>query len=194
MKRKHGVDKFPLILESIEAGKYTVREPVDRNKYCQPITWSLFRLIFDENDKQIEDHFFCSRCRTIYNLKLSKSGQCLKRHAEKCVVPSGSSTINDFFVPELRPANRLKIVKEDKAMVREAAIKFVVKDMRTVSSVNGEGMAALLSKMTYIGAKYGHISEEALPQTNLIPSRQTVRLFVSVFVSVFVFLPLFMFA
>lgn len=195
MKRKYGVEKFPHILESIDAGKYTVREPEDRNKYSQQTTWSLFRLIFDEDEKQIEDHYFCSRCRTIYNLKLSQSGQSLKRHAEKCKVPS---IITDFFVPEMQPAKRSKIIKEDKALVREAAIKFVVKDMRPVSSVNGEGMTALLSRMTYIGAKYGHISEESMLQTKLIPSRQSVRnsfrirvcvrlfKFVFVFVSVFV--------
>lgn len=174
MKRKHGIEKFPQILEAIQRGEYSIREPDDKKKYNQAVTWRLFRFIFDENDLQIADHFICSQCQTIFNLNLSRSGQCLKRHAEKCVVPPDSATIHDFFVPEMHASKRLKITKEDRGMIREAAISFVVKDMRPVSSINGEGMATLLSKMTYIGAKYGHISEEAMPQTKLIPSRQTV--------------------
>lgn len=176
MKRKHGIEKFPQILEAIQSGKYTVREPEDKKKYVQPTTWKLFRFIFDENDVLLADHFICSQCYAIYNLNLSKSGQSLKRHAEKCVVPTGSTTISNFFLPELHATKRSKFDKEDREIVRDAAIRFVVKDMRPVSSINGEGMMTLLSKMTYIGAKYGYISEERLPDTKLIPSRQTVKL------------------
>lgn len=175
MKRKHGLEKFPHLLESIESGQYTVREPEDKKKYSQAVTWKLFRFIFDENDVQIADHFFCCRCQTIFNLNLSKSGQCLKRHAEKCEVPVSNSSMHDFFVPELHHTKRLKITKEDRAMIRDATIAYIVKDMRPISSINGEGMGSLLSKLTYVGAKYGHITEEAMPRTNLIPSRQSVR-------------------
>lgn len=176
MKRKHGLEKFPHILEAIESGQYTVREPDDKKKYSQAVTWALFRLIFDENSVQIADHFFCIRCHVIFNLSLSKSGQCLKRHAEKCEVPVNTSSMHDFFVPELHHTKRLKITQEDRSMIRDAAIAYIVKDMRPIISINGEGMGSLLSKMTYVGAKYGHISEEAMPRTNLIPSRQPVRI------------------
>lgn len=176
MKRKHGIDKFPHIIEAIQKGQYSVREPEDKKKYTQTITWNLFRFIFDENDVQIPGHYYCVQCQTIYTLDLGRSGQVLKRHAEKCVVSPDSSTINKFFVPELHAMKRLKITKEDRGIIRDAAIKFIVKDMRPISSINGAGMSTLLSRMTFIGAKYGHISEEAMPQTKLIPSRQTVRI------------------
>lgn len=175
MKRKHGIDKFPHILDAIDAGRYTVREPKDKKKYYQAVTWKLFRFIYDENNDQVVDHFFCSQCRTIFHLNLGKSGQCLKRHAEKCTVPPNSANIDNFFVPELHPAKRSKISKEDKLVIRDAAMAYIVRDVRPISAINGEGMSTLISKLTYIGAKYGHISEEALPQSRLIPSPQTVR-------------------
>lgn len=48
--------------------------------------------------------------------------------------------------------------------------------MRPISSLNGDGMATLLSKMSYIGNKYGHVSEEAMKFDKLAPS-QTVKFF-----------------
>lgn len=182
MKRKHGIENFPIMMEAIKTGKYTVREPEDKKKYSSS-TWKLFRFIFDENEVMITDHFFCCQCQTIFNLSLSNSGQCLKRHAEKCVVPSGA-TIQDFFVTEVQSVNRLKIKKEDRHLVRDAAIAFIVKDMRPIQSINGEGMASMLSTFTYIGAKYGHIPKDVLPKAKLIPSRQTVSVWLSIYIRI----------
>lgn len=61
-------------------------------------------------------------------------------------------------------------------MIRDAAISYIVKDMRPISSIGGEGMTALLSKMTFFGAKHGYVSEEDILKLNLIPSRQSVRI------------------
>lgn len=78
---------------------------------------------------------------------------------------------------ELQPAKMKKISIDDKLSVRNAAVGYIINDMRPISSLNGVGMATLLSKMTFIGNKYGYIPEEALQTTNLIPSRQTVSFF-----------------
>lgn len=144
-----------------------------RMKRKHGLTWTVFHLIYDENDEILQDYYFCSRCHEIYHLNLSKSGQCLKRHAAKCVPTKTLSKITDYLVPDFEAAKRRKIKREDKISVRDASIEFVVKDMRPISSINGEGMATLLSKMTYIGAKYGHITPDTI--SSILPSRQSVR-------------------
>lgn len=108
---------------------------------------------------------------------LANSGRCLKTHALECVGSEGTDNnrINQHFTPIFQPKKRRKITLEDKLEVKEAAISFVVSDLRPISAVNGTGLANLLSKMTKIGAKYGEMTEEDLEQCRIVPSRQSVR-------------------
>lgn len=177
MKRRHGLDEFPDVIDKIRCGEYTVRAPTDKKKYTSEITWTTMRLIFDEENNQVPDFFYCSKCHKIFNLSLRNSGQSLKRHVEKTCKPIADGGIDEFFMREFQPAKKKKISHDDKMMVRNAAVEYIIKDMRPISSFNGDGMSALLSKMTYIGNKYGHITEEAMKTTKLIPSRQTVSAF-----------------
>lgn len=144
MKRKHGLDEFPEILEKIQSGEYTVREPTDRKKYTSEITWTAMRLIFDENNTQVQDFFYCSKCHKIFNLSLRNSGQSLKRHVEKTCQPIAANGIEYFFAREFIPSKKKKITHEDKQMVRLAALDYIIGDMRTISSLNGDGMTSLL--------------------------------------------------
>lgn len=170
-KRKYEDQSFPDIQENIKSGRYTVRPPSDTAKYSQTLTWSLMRLIYDEANALLQDFFFCSKCSKVYNLKLASTGKTLKRHVEKC---SLREQITDFFVPEMTQPQRKKIKLEDKELVKDAAMDYIIKDLRPISSIQGEGMRMLISKMTYIGSKYGHITPEMIDETKLLPSRQTV--------------------
>lgn len=170
-KRKYEEQCFPEIQESIKAGRYTVRAPTDTAKYSQNLTWSLMRFIYDESNTLLQDFFFCSKCSKIYNLKLASTGKTLKRHVEKC---SLREQITDFFVPEMTQPERKKIKLEDKELVKSAVLDYIIKDLRPISSIQGAGMQMLISKMTYIGKKYGHFTPEMIDQTKLLPSRQTV--------------------
>lgn len=173
MKRKHGVDKFPEIEAKIRSGEYTLREPLDKKKHTCRITWVKMRYIYDESEQILPDFFCCSSCLSLFNLKLRDSGQVLKRHVQsKC--PGDAAGIGAFFVPEYQQSKKRKMLIEDKLQIRDAAISFIVKDMRPIRSLDGEGMGTLLSKMTYIGAKYGYLSEEAISEVKLIPSASTV--------------------
>lgn len=171
MKRKYEEEKFPDILEHIKSGRYSVKAPCDTAKYTQKVTWSLMRLIYDETDEILPDYFFCSKCAKIYNLKLCNTGKTLKRHVEKCTL---REQITDHFVPELRQPTTKKIKLLDKQLVKDAAMKFIIRDMRPISAIEGDGLRTLISKCTYIGAKYGHLTPEAIENTKLLPSRQTV--------------------
>lgn len=143
MKRKHGEQKFPEILEKIRSGEYTARAPTDTRKYSSEM-WTAMRMIFDEENNQVQDHFYCSKCNQIFNLVLRNSGQSLKRHVEKLCKPVAAGGIDEYFLREYEPAS---------------------------------GMITLLSALTFIGSKYGHITEDAMRTLKLIPSRQTVSFF-----------------
>lgn len=177
-KRKFEQQKFPEILEKIQSGCYTVKAPADTAKYTQRVTWSLMRQIYDESNELLLDFFFCSNCAKIYNLKLCNNGKTLKRHVEKCSV---REQITDFFVPEMTQQQSKKIKIADKHLVKDAAMEFIIKDLRPVSSINGAGMLTFVSKITYIGAKYGHLTPEAIENAKLLPSRFTVIFFLRLF-------------
>lgn len=174
MKRRYEEEKFPEISEQIKCGRYEVKAPTDTAKYTQKVTWGLMRLIYDESGEVLPDHYFCSKCAKIYNLKLCNNGKTLKRHAEKC---SSREQITDFFVSELAQPQTKKIKLEDRELVKDAAMEYIIRDMRPISSINGDGMRNFISRITYIGAKYGHLTPDAVEKTKLLPSRQTVFFF-----------------
>lgn len=174
MKRKYEEEKFPEILEHIQSGRYSVKPPTDP-KCTQKITWDIMRFIYDDSEKVLPDFFFCSRCAKIFNLKLCDNGKTLKRHAEKCAM---REKITEFFVPEMTQPQNKKIKLVDKQLMKDAAMEFLIRDTRPISSISGEGLCTLISKATYIGAKYGHLTTDAIEKTNLLPSRQTVILII----------------
>lgn len=176
-KRRHGIDKYPEVEAKILSGEYTLREATNRKKNTCEITWKQIQYIFDEHEVELKDFFICSKCSTIFNLCLRNSGQVLKRHVmEKCC-GSNENNINNYFVPEYQEAKKRKLKHDDKLKVRDAAVGFVIRDMRPISAVNGCGLTALLSIMTMIGAKYGHLSDAMIESMRLVPSRQTVSVF-----------------
>lgn len=169
-KRKFQDQVFPEVLEQINSGKYTVKAPTDTNKYSSNVTWNLMRLIYDDMNQLLQDHYYCSKCKKIYNLKLSDNSKTLKRHAEKCNL---TEQITDHFVAEMVQA-RKKIKLADKKLVKNAAMEFIIRDLRPISSISGDGLREFVSRMTYIGAKYGYLTAEAISEVKLLPSRQTV--------------------
>lgn len=135
------------------------------------------RYIFDEEGNEVANYFFCSKCHTIFNLVLRNSGQVLKRHVEiSCPGETAANNIGNYFAPEFQLAKKRKIKQVDRMKVREAALGYVVRDLRPISSINGVGLSTLLAVMTAIGAKYGALSEAAIEAMCLVPSRQTVRI------------------
>lgn len=169
-KRKFEDQDFPELLEHIRSGSYSVKAPTDTAKFSQKPTWELFRFIYDDSNELMRDFFYCSRCEKILNLKLANNGKTLKRHAEKCAL---REKITDHFVPEMQP-QRKKIKLADKAIVKDAALDLIIRDLRPIQSINCEGMKDFVSKLTFIGAKYGHLTPDAIEKSKLLPSRQTV--------------------
>lgn len=168
------MQSFPDMLAAIEEHKYTLVKPTGP-KFKSEVTWEKWRQIFDENDVVIKDFYFCIGCSAIYNIDISNSGRCLKKHATECVGPSEvENRIDDHFTPVYHASKRRKISREDRTAVKEASIKYIVSDLRPIVSINGTGLTSLLASMTQIGAIYGAMSEKDLETSRLIPTRQTV--------------------
>lgn len=174
-RRRHSELKYPEIENKIRSGEYSYRAPADLKKYSNELTWSSIRLIYDECDQLLKDYYICEKCYKIFYLKLRDSGQTLKRHVEIC--PGEVAGVSKHFVkkyPADQPHKRTKITVEDRLKMRDAAVGYVVNDMRPISSVNGNGMMSLMSACTFIGSKYGFFDEEAISEMKIVPSRQTV--------------------
>lgn len=147
----------------------------DSRKYKQTDTWAKWRMIFDEADHLMKDYYYCSCCSAIYNVNITNSGKCLKIHAMECVpIAKENDRIDTHFSSTYHPNKKRKILIEDRKSITQAAINFVVNDLRPICSVEGDGLNNLLSKMTFIGVKYGAMSVKDLEASRLIPSRQTV--------------------
>lgn len=145
-------------------------------KYKSEKTWTKWRQIFDEAEVLIKDFYFCIGCEAIYNIDIKNSGRCLKNHVDECFGKDDTraNKIDEHFGQVFHPSKRRKISKEDKLTVKEAAIKYIVCDMRPILSIKGNGLKSLIATMTNIGAKYGAMSESDIDDCNLIPSRATV--------------------
>lgn len=155
--RKYDQQKFPDILEAIKSGKYSVKKP-DGPRYKQAETWKKWRMIFDEAGELLKNFYYCETCSAIYNLNVSNSGKCLKVHTMECVAIAKDETrIDNHFSAIYNPSKKINISTEHRRKVTQAAMNFVVKDMRPISSINGNGLNQLLSAMTAIGAKYGEM-------------------------------------
>lgn len=175
INRKYDSQNFPEMLEAIQSGKYTVKQP-EGPKYKQKETWKKWRLIYDEAEQLVKNFFYCISCCAIYNLILANSGRCLKTHATECVGRQDvENCIDEHFMPVFQLAKRRKISAVDKLTVKEAVVKFVVSDMRPISSIQCDGLLSLMSEMTRMGAKYGVMTEDDLNKSRVVPSRQTVR-------------------
>lgn len=174
-KKRHGAAKYPEIEEKLRSGEYTLREATGRKNTCR-ITWSQIRYIQDEQGNEINNFFCCGKCSFIFNLELRNSGRVLKRHVQSQCRGQPENTISNYFSAEYQEAKKRKIKPIDKVAVRGASVGFVIRDMRPISAINGEGLMQLMATMTSIGAKYGELSISALDSLKLVPSRQTVRL------------------
>lgn len=172
MKRRYEDESYIEIEQLIKSNEYTVKVPADRKKYKSEDTWKVMRLIYDADHEMLPDYFYCSCCGKVFHLKLSNNSKTLKNHALKCSGPASTPVITDHFLMQPPPNKKLKL--SDRAIVKNAAMEFIIRDVRPVSSICGDGLRQLASCMTYIGAAYGHLTPEMIGKMNILPSRPTV--------------------
>lgn len=167
----HNID-IGAIKKRIKEGTYTLRE--NETKNASGAHWNTMRVVFDEDGNRVQDIYACSmvNCSEVVRTNLSKDGTGkLKRHYTRCN-NSDRIGINSFFDREYTPPPTKKFKTHHKVSVNEAAVSFVVNDMRPVDSVTKTGLVTLLTVFTQIGAHYGKMDQSDVLQ--LLPSRFTV--------------------
>lgn len=156
----------------IKEGSYTLQGHEAKNAIGAH--WNTIRLVFDEEAKRIPDLYACSMtfCNEIIRTNLTKDGTGkLKRHYLRCN-QSDRIGVNAAFDNEYQRPSSKKFKSHHKSSVNEAAVSFVVNDMRPIDSVTKVGMVTLLSVFTQIGQFYGKMEKHEVLQ--LLPSRYTV--------------------
>lgn len=130
--------------------------------------WDTFEKIFDEENKQIEHFYYCSKCKIVINVNITKNGtNALRRH--KCVLfenrTSNQQLITSFRTPK-------QIDPRDKKKLKHASYNYIVQDTRPMSSIEGIGLIGLMVECTGIGAKYVKMTNNEMSEA--LPTEKTV--------------------
>lgn len=129
--------------------------------------WGLFKLIVDESTEEkkvISNFVICSSCMKFFAYN-GETTSTLLRHS---ACGKGQPSMNKFVVK--KKATEFK--EMDIKNVREAAMKFVVKDYRPFYAIECEGLKDLCYAMVLFGQKYSNMSKDDFEK--ILPSRQTV--------------------
>lgn len=129
--------------------------------------WKTFCLLLNiETHETVKGWAQCILCQEFakYN-GVTTSG--LKAH--KC--ETDQQDLRSFFKSS-SPSTKITFTKNDFNVVRDATIKFVAKDIRPISAIEGEGIRDLIYELVLIGKKYPKILISDIDR--LLPSRRTV--------------------
>lgn len=142
--------------------KHSKGELLSRQKStgnARSLVWNQFHEVIDKNTGLVVTNFVkCTICNQYYQYNGSTTST-LRRH--KCH-KSKQQRIDTFFPGTT--GNR-KLSSSDKAIVLDAATKFVVKDLRPLQAVEGEGMVDLIITMVQMGAKNPWLTNEDIRDT-----------------------------
>lgn len=160
------------IKDKIKNSVFQLRENDVKN--CKAKHWRTFRIILNENGEKLNNFYCCSEpnCFEVIKTNLAKDGTGkLNRHYRNC---NGTQRIGieSFFEREFRPTAAKKIKIDHKTAVDNAAVNFVITDMKPVDSINKPGLLSLLAIFTMIGAQYGKMNIDAVNE--IMPNRCTV--------------------
>lgn len=160
------------IKDKIIDGTYALKKNDIKN--CSGKHWNIFRCVINEGGQKVINTYACSmvNCFKVIrsNLKIEGTGK-LRRHYEQCN-RSERIGVDSFFDKEYVPPAAKKIKTFHKTAVNDAAVSFVVNDMRPVEAVTKAGLVTLLTVFTQIGAAYGKMNPADVLQ--ILPSRFSV--------------------
>lgn len=160
------------IQNKIAEGVYVLRENDTKN--CKGKHWTTFRIIVREDGGRLPNLYACSavNCLSVVRTNLTKDGTGkLSRHYRTCK-SSERIGVDSYFEREFRPPAAKRIKTHHREAVNNAAVSFVITDMRPADAVTKNGLVELLSVFTQIGSHYGSMAKEDV--MNLLPSRFSV--------------------
>lgn len=146
--------------------------PSTRKRFKSTI-WEKFENILNEKGKQVPDAVICKFCKKVLRYDSLKLGTGhLRRHncAESFNASYRSECIDNFME---NPEKIRRVGDPDKQLVKNGCLRFVVKDIRPISAIEGDGLINLLSTFTTIGKKHGSLSPTEVAQ--ILPHPTTVN-------------------
>lgn len=160
------------IKECIVQRTYSLKE--NELKNCKGKHWNTIRCVANKDGEKIKNTYACSivNCFQVFILNLAVDGTGkVRRHNQNCN-HSPRIGIESYFDKEYRPPPAKKMNQSHKTNVSDAAVAFVVYDLRPVDAVTKPGLLTLLAVFTQIGAVYGQM--EPGDVLNVLLSRFTV--------------------
>lgn len=116
--------------------------------------------MFDDKSKQIANTYYCTTCnKAIYNANSDSNTNMFLRH--KCMVQSTDKKM------------KMMIQNDTKEEFKTAAAKFIAKDLRPYSAIEGHGLFDLCTACMKFGQRYKHATSDDL--RGAIPCRNTVK-------------------
>ena len=116
-------------------------------------------------------------CNSLIKHDLARSGTThLQQHSSRCKAksktayqPSSSSSLHQHKLGSFFQPNS-KIPAQLKEKVCDAALDFIVHDIRPLHAIEGKGLQSLVSACIEIGAKCSNVTVDTI-----LPSRSTVK-------------------
>lgn len=102
------------------------------------------------------------------------SHSCVESYNAK----NSSETLENFLVMP-----KAKITEQDKKLVKKSCLKFIIKDIRPMYAVEGDGLTELLSTFTSVGKNYGTLSASQISEFLAHPTTVILNFF-SLFVMI----------
>lgn len=132
--------------------------------------WEKFKII-KYNDLCVPNFVFCTKCEAFCSYNGSTTTRLI---AHKCIVDVNQNSIDNIEGFEVEPKKpKIKFTQDDLKIVRNAASKFIVKDLRPFYAIEGEGLISLIQSILKVSQNYPNIGPNDL--TTLLPSRNTLR-------------------
>lgn len=138
-------------------GKFTHKPPEKKNRST---AWARFDEIYDGKIK-ISHFLYCKLCRSIVHKPSSNTNSMLRHMCNNLV--EGSKIGKEQII----------IAKKDTTRLKEAAAKFVAKDLRPFYAVQCEGLLDLCFACVEFGQNNRKVNRNTFIQA--MPSRNTVK-------------------
>lgn len=128
-----------------------------RTKRISSDVWNTFVMLVNVDTNDIINGWVqCVKC----NRYIPYNGSTTTRlRSHRCDKPQ-RNLISSYVSSPSSPSslkNRIQFSKYDKDIIREAAVKFVAKDIRPFYAIEGEGLIDLCTSMVMIGQNYPNI-------------------------------------
>lgn len=137
--------------------------------------WNTFYEIKDENGEIVKNHICCIQCKKVYKYLPANGTSKLLNHQKSCLnksilkSQSQDGNVANVVVRENRYMDDL--LPEDRLILKKACSEFIIRDMRPINALFGNGLHKLLKSYVYICIKYNGLQNSPL---DYLPTHHTV--------------------